>query len=151
MNQIIILFGEIGVGKNYHGERLAQHLDYAFFDGDCAATAEMIDRVSKFQPLTREIITRYIQSLSVAIIMRATKYRGLVVAQALYADQDRKKLADTLYNCNYAVEFRWVKVSMWQNIRQLLKRKDGLRWVWYWLINKPFFQKPTHHYSVIRG
>jgi gluconate kinase len=147
MSDIIILFGEMGSGKNYHGEKLAKKLGYTFFDGDIVVTSEMAEKVSKFKPLSRDIIKNYRRVLAEAIKEKAAQANGLVVAQALYSNQDRYYLHGFLSTKNN-VKFIWIKTSFFKNLKQIYSRPKGLRWVLYWLMNKPFFQKPTHdlHY-----
>lgn len=145
MKTIYILFGEMGGGKNYHGERLAKIEGYSFFDGDDVVPPEMLEKVKNFEPLTREIVQNYISVLANAIADRAEdeSVPGLVVAQALYFDEDRLFLESFLNCLGFKVKFIWVRARFWRNLKQIYSRPKGLRWVLYWLMNKPFFQKPT--------
>lgn len=147
MKEIIILFGEMGGGKNYHGERLSFIFNLPFFDGDDVVTPEMIERVSNFKGLTREMIINYVNVLANTIADKANESNGLVVAQALYFDEDRLFLKKFLECLGFTVRFFWVRTTFWRNLKQIYSRKNGLRWVIYWLMNKPFFQKPTHEYD----
>lgn len=147
--KITILFGEMGGGKNYWGKLIAKQDNATFFDGDTVATPVMKERVSKFKPLNREIIKDYINILFAEIEVRADDYGNLVVAQALYNDEDRKFLAEMLTGMGYNVQFYWIKTPFWRNLRQIWSRPNGFRWVLYWLMNKPFFEKPTHKYRFI--
>ncbi len=155
MKEIKILFGEMGAGKNYWGEFLTKRINedrnvnYVFLDGDTVATPEMLARVGKFKPLTREMIEDFINVLLMAIMDRAKPADGLVVAQALYFDEDRDFLEMLLSSLGYKVEFYWVKPPFWRNLVQLFSRKNGIRWIIYWLMNKPFFQKPTHKHQIM--
>jgi len=145
---VIILFGEMGAGKNYWGSYLSKLNDMPFFDGDDVITPEMAERVSKFQALTPEIIGAYIEDLIYDISYRATE-KGLIVAQALYSDDNRKLIYSLLTQQGFNVQFYWIKTSFWRNLKQLFSRPRGLRWIVYWLMNKPYFEKPTHDYMVI--
>lgn len=142
---VIIFFGEMGCGKSYCASRYAEEHGCPFFEGDSVATPELIERASKFKPLTREIIRKYVQVLADAIIgtARYTEAPTLIVSQALYLDEDRAHLAQCLQEAGFNVCFWWVKCSLYRNVRNLLTRPRGLQWVYYWLINKPFFQKPS--------
>jgi gluconate kinase len=144
MKEIIILFGEMGAGKNYHGERLAQCKGYSFYDGDLSATPEMIEKVSQFKSLSRTIIFHFVNRLCANIIEKASLSNGLVVAQALYFDEDRKYLQYTLSRLGYTVRFKWIKPSLWRNLKQIYSRPQGGKWAQYWLMNKFWFEKPTH-------
>jgi gluconate kinase len=146
---IFILFGEMGSGKNFWGERFAKDKGYLFFDGDTVVSPEMKERVSKFKPLTRRMVIDYIDHLTMEIVAKARASTGLVVAQALYFDKDRRFLKYVLSTLGFNVIFYWVRPTFWNNLKQIYSRPNGLRWVLYWLINKPFFQKPTHEYNEI--
>lgn len=148
---IKILFGEMGGGKNYWGEKIAQDNGYTFLDGDTLATPEMINRVSQFKSMTRKMIIEYIDKLTIAISEQARQANnGLVVAQALYFDEDRKIMRYALTHVGFNVQFIWVKTPFWRNLNQIFSRPEGFKWSLYWLANKPFFQKPTHPHTVIK-
>lgn len=149
MKSIIILFGEMGTGKNYWGEKMADELGYTFFDGDTVVTQEILERVQKFKALNRQMIEKYINRLCEEVADRTDVAPGLVVAQALYFDEDRKTLGLFLRSLGYNVRFKWVRAPFWRNLQQIYSRNNGLRWVLYWLMNKPWFQKPTHEYDTI--
>lgn len=151
MKTIVILFGEMGAGKNYHGERLSRMTGFTFFDGDTVISPEMAKKISNFQPLPREMIESYVTHLANEIADRGEdeSVRGLIVAQALYMNDDRLYLQYFLRCLGFNVKFYWIKTPFWRNLKQIFSRKNGFRWVFYWLMNKPFFQKPTHKYFVI--
>lgn len=145
---VIIFFGEMGAGKNYHGQRLANYLNAPFFDGDLVATPEMIDRVAKFKPLSIRILDEYILVLSSEIIKRAKGVDNLVVAQALYLNKHRLLLKEILEKNGLNVIFCLVKPkSRYCHFKQLLSRTNGIRWVLYCLMNKPFFEFPKEYFS----
>lgn len=149
--KVIILFGEMGAGKNYHGERLAYSEGLTFLDGDNCVSGRMLAKVVKFKPIPRDILLDYIDNhLTPQIIEHAYKSRnGIVVAQALYLDNDRHVIMQTLEAHGFDVEFYWVKTPRIRNIKQLYSRKNGTRWVLYYLQNTAFFQKPTHPHKLI--
>lgn len=150
MKHIIILLGEMGCGKNYWGERIAKDRGYIFFDGDHAAPPGMVKKVTRFQLLNREQILYFVRELCTIVIEKAaTAESGMVVAQALYFDEDRKYMVDMLGNLGYQVTFQWVRPPFWRNMRQIYSRPNGSRWVLYWLRNKYWFEQPTHAYDVI--
>lgn len=149
MSMIIILIGEMGAGKNYYGERLSRDLDIPFLDGDTVCTPAMVERVSKFKPLSPELIDDYIENhLSKAILERAEEGH-LIVGQALYRNNNRLRLMRILEEHGHPVRFVYIDTPFFQNLKQCLSRPKGIRWALYWLLNKPFFQKPTHSYEVI--
>jgi gluconate kinase len=149
MTNITILFGEMGAGKNYWGELLAKEENATFFDGDTVATEEMRDRVAKFYPLNKQIIEEYINVLLAAIVMKADDLGNLVVAQALYNNDDRLFIEEMLRGEGFKVYFVWIQTSFWRNLKQLYSRPRGFWWVIYWLMNKPYFEKPTHRCRML--
>lgn len=149
MSLVIVLIGEMGAGKNYWGERLSGDLDIPFLDGDTVCTPAMVERVSKFKPLSPELIDDYIENhLSKAILERAEEGH-LIVGQALYRNHNRLRLMRILQEAGHMVEFWYIKTPFFQNMMQILSRPKGVRWVLYWLLNKPFFQKPTHQHEIL--
>lgn len=139
---IYILFGEMGIGKNYVGEKLAEYLGCEFFDGDDVVPKHMAEKVANFKPLSLSDLDDYIQNYLIgAIQMKAADGKDLVVAQALYRREHREALLEA---------FRMLEVlmvylpapSFRTHMRRLLKREDGWKWVLWSLFNKPFFQKP---------
>jgi len=150
MKDVIILFGEMGSGKNYWGEQLARELNYTFYDGDLVATQEVIERVTRFEMLDRELVLQLVNRLCDAVMEMVPETNGLVVAQALYFDEDRRYIERRLTEQGYNVSFRWIRTPFWRNLKQIYTRPDGLRWVIYWLQNKSWFQEPTHDYIPIR-
>ena len=142
MKEIIFLFGEMGGGKNYWGEKLAKEKDYAFLDGDTFATPEMKEKVSQFKPLNKLMIELFVENMAMEIVDRMANLQGMVVAQAPYMKEDRDFLKMLLGVFGYSVKFIWVNTPFFQNMRQIYSRPRGFRWVLYWLMNKPFFQKP---------
>lgn len=149
MKKVIILFGEMGSGKNYWGDLLSKQTGYEFFDGDGVIPHKMAAKIAKFQSLTRDMIEDYMDVLSNTLVDKMDHCQNLIVAQALYCDADRKALALFLSSLGYQVEFFWIRPSFWQNAKQLLTRPNGWQWVRYWLFNKPWFQKPTHQYLKV--
>lgn len=149
---ITIIFGEMGAGKSFWGKRCAMERPGAtLFEGDDVVSSEMLERVSKFKPLTREIVSSYVRDVLVnEIVRRAEKAeRELVVAQALYSNADREFLLRHLTRLGYRVNFDYVKAPIKRNVMQLFTRENGCRWALYHIMNKPYFEKPTHQHSVI--
>lgn len=137
---ITILYGEMGSGKNYQGERLARKLGAQFLDGDTLLPPDLQARVKAFKPLTPEMLDRYIGEHVLPRLV-ATKDQDLVFAQALYLRGHRKIIQVWLDHHGIDCQFNLVSVPWRQNMRQLWGRPNGARWVLYWLMNKPFFQR----------
>lgn len=138
---VILLYGEMGAGKNYQGSRLADALGFSFLDGDDALPSELVERVRSFKPLTPKQLDAFIQGNLFEAITQSSHPTGIVVAQALYLRSHRSALIERLRQHGFNVESRRIRVPFWQNVRQLWSRPNGAKWVAYWLLNKPFFQK----------
>lgn len=151
MKTVYILFGEMGCGKTYCGSRYAKEQGLQFFDGDSVITPRMLEKVSKFAPIPEYILQEYMDVLFNAIADQMQTCDDLVVSQALYRNSDREDLRIFLESHGYNVRMWWVQCKWHRNIQNLLTRDKGLKWVFYWLINKPFFQKPQHEHNVFHN
>jgi gluconate kinase len=151
MKTVYILFGEMGCGKTYQGSRYAERHDFKFFDGDSVITPRMLEKVKAFKPIPEDVLEEYMDTLFNAIADQMQDTDNLVVAQALYRNEDRELLKTFLESFGFRVVMWWV-VSKWHRVIDgLLTRENGWKWVLYWLINKPFFQKPKHEHQVWRN
>ena len=148
MSTITIFFGEMGCGKSYSALRYAERHGFKFFEGDTAITPRMLELVKQFKPLPRDVVKGYVEHLCDKIVEQALGCAHLVVAQALYLNEDRQFLKAHLEALGYNVRMWHVKVQPWRNFQNLLSRDRPWKWVYYWLMNKPFFQKPNHEYQV---
>jgi len=144
VKEVIILVGEMGCGKTYWGKEMARVMNADFFDGDDVLPPGMKDIVSKFRPLTKAMVDHYVHSwLAPAIIDGRNKSCKvhLFVAQALYLKEHRDYLEKHLKENGIRVTYWYIYVPFWQNVKQLWSRPRGFRWILYWLMNKPYFQK----------
>lgn len=145
--KILILYGEMGSGKTYLGERVATLLHMTFLEGDDHIPPEMAERIKRFLPIRPNMIKTYllrhlvpnIHALARALEVKVAGH-GIVVAQALYVKNHRILVADALQYLGHEVEFQCIKTPFWRHMRQLWGRPNGARWVLYGLLNKPFFQ-----------
>jgi gluconate kinase len=144
MKRIEIFFGEMGCGKSYNARRHAARTGAAFLEGDDLVSPEMAERVREFKLLERSMIEQLVHRLIEEIKLRAATVDHLVVAQALYIEEDRQLIDSELSIAGYEVTWNYVQTPPLRNARQLLTRPRGLRWVAYWLLNKPFFEVPLH-------
>ena len=147
---VVVFFGEMGSGKSHCAREFAGEHGYEFFEGDSVVTRELLDRSGRFKPIPRGVIREFVQVLSRAVEERARMSRSshLVVAQALYLDEDRLAFQRYLNEHGLFVRWFWVRTGFFQHVRQLLSRPKGTRWVPYMLVNKPFFQAPSHPHLV---
>ena len=153
MARITIFFGEMGAGKSYYARRLADDLSGLnklthFLEGDSLASPEMADRVQRFRLPTRDMVIDLVDHLIVETL-RLAWTGDVVVAQALYFDEDRQQIQKHLRDAGHHVDWVWVHPDAKTNVKRLLGRPKGYRWVLYWLLNKPFFERPTHFCTEI--
>lgn len=148
MKTVTIFFGEMGCGKSFCALAYAKRHGFKFFEGDNVVTARMLSKVKSFKPIPLDALKEYVEVLAQAIDDQAQNCDNLIVAQALYLDNHRQYIRLFLEEHGYQVRFWLVKTHWWRNVRNLLSRPQGWKWVYYWLMNKPFFETPTHKYKV---
>jgi len=148
---LYVVFGEMGTGKNYVGEKLAKHLGCEFFDGDTVIPKEMLEKVTKFKSLTAADIDNYVYFHLIPEIGKRSNGKDLVVAQALYRNAHRDTIEFFFGEEN--IKFVWLPVSSnTTHMKRLYGRNNGLKWMLYGLYNKFFFQKPeTFKVKVINN
>jgi gluconokinase len=146
---IYILFGEMGIGKNYVGEKLAARLGCKFFDGDLVVPAPMAEKVTNFKPLTPEDIDDFVYNhLISGIEKELSRETDLVVAQALYLKTHRDAIRKHFGKEN--IKFVYLPVpSVFTHMSRLWSRENGSKWMLFGLFNKFFFEKPSKDVAVI--
>jgi gluconate kinase len=155
---IFLLFGEMGVGKNYVGKRMARQLSCPFFDGDDAIPDQMMVKIERFKILSLGELDHYVHDHLIPAIRAQAFYESdIVVAQALYRRKHRKDIVRaiehdwSLYDAtrNKVVPV-WLKPpSLLTHIKRLLGRDHGFKWLVYALVTKLFFQRPERGTAVI--
>jgi gluconate kinase len=144
---IYVLFGEMGIGKNYVGEKLAEHLGCIFFDGDDVLPPDLQDKVRRIRPLSRRDIDRFVTKRlipalhGIAVVVEEGG-SDAVVAQALYMRKHRQEIVDALGGPEHVRLIHLPSPSFLIHMGRLLKRRRGIRWMLLGLMSKPFFQKP---------
>lgn len=139
---LYVLFGEMGIGKNYVGKALAKHLRCNFYDGDDALPESMVRKVQSFKPLSLDDIDDFVDNHLIKAINEQA-YRGvdLVVGQALYLQQHRDRIRKEL--AHHEVQMVYLPVpSRFTHLRRLFSRKKGLRWALFGMFNSFFFEEP---------
>lgn len=154
MRHVILMFGEMGSGKSHLGKSCTP-AGAEFMEGDDWVPDAMKEAVRKFGRVTELMRAHLVKRLKWAVRdkLMYSSTGCVAVSQALYNDNDRRELLDFWHNqCGFTVQAYYVKTgSRWQNMKQLLQRPNGWRWVAYWLASKPFFQEPTHSHIVLRN
>lgn len=142
--KIVLFVGEMGVGKTHRAKNYAASRDLRFIEGDWMMGEKMGAAVGKFGRVTREMREDLVERMKLQVLRAADEHeRGVVVAQALYKEEDRRALVDYWTKYGFLVVLIWVRAPFWQNLGQLWSRDRGLGWVYYWLASKLSFQKPT--------
>lgn len=142
---IYIIFGEMGVGKNYIGEKLAEQLGCDFIDGDDVLPQHLKEKVDNFESFTLHEVNSFVRkNLIPHIRFQAESGKDIVVAQALYRSVHRDIISILLD------EVTWVYVNapFFIHMKRLLSRKNGWSWVLLCLMSKPWFQKPHPCWTI---
>lgn len=90
--QLFIIFGKSGAGKNYIGEMIALHLGYYFYDADQDLTEEMLDAIKNQHFFTDEMRARYFEKVKQKIEALLRIHPKIVVTQGLFKNQNRHHL-----------------------------------------------------------
>lgn len=140
---IAIFFGPMGCGKSHLGRHFSKSWNLEFVEGDEHLPDDMKARVGKFLPPSKDMLDRMVEKLKEEVASTAmnAKY-GVLVSQALYRNSHREELYQYFKARGFNVDLLMIKVSWWQNIKNLWSRKRGFLWVLYWIISRPFFEKP---------
>lgn len=154
-------FGEMGSGKSFLARQFAEKNKIPFCEGDDFVPPEMSKAINLVLPPPEHIIADFVRKDLVQGIHRfwlnnhiktktgITYPHEFVVSQALYRNNHRAIISSALMKLGFDVRFYWVRTPIIQHARQLFSRRMGLGWLWYGLINRPFFQAPTHQHEVI--
>lgn len=147
MSKVFVVFGEMGIGKNFVGELLAQRFKVPFIDGDTMLPPELEAKVKKFMPLTPAEVDSFVKDHLVPGMIDLLKVQndpGMVLAQALYMREHREYIAKAIKRMGLTPVFVYIPVhSLLVHLSRLWSRPRGLYWALYGLVNKPFFQKPS--------
>lgn len=143
---LIILIGEMGMGKNFVGEMMAKEWGFHFFDGDDAIPPGK-------QLLHKKDVDAFVQdNLIPAITNNLKDYKNLIVAQALYFEEHRNKI----YECFKSVtEVKFIHIianQALQTKRLLTRSQEKIAWVPYAARSRRHFQIPIEadrRYSTI--
>jgi len=146
---LYLLFGEMGVGKNYVGERLAKRLRCPFYDGDLSMPSDMKRRVENFGFLSDEMLSRFVASHLIRDIRERLPVlypSNLVVGQALYKEKYRQMIWNAFPDARLIYI---VPPSLRVHMSRIMARPRGWKWALYCLMSKPFFQEPHGYVDKI--
>lgn len=148
--KVILLFGEMGSGKSHIGRELSDKLGFHFIEGDSLANCAMQEAIRNLKVIKLEWVDELVEAIDEAVLLaELLLIDGVVVSQALYRDKHRQLLIERWKARGWEVEARWVRTQTIQHIKQLKSRPEGWRWVGYWLLSKPWFEKPNHEYTTL--
>lgn len=136
---IYILFGKAGVGKTYVGRLLSQRFGFKSFDGDDVLTKKMKDAIYAGHIFTKKMLAEYISNLSRIIERFYHDSRPVVLAQALYRNENRLALLKLF------PLLRFVMISASDSVcyDRIKRREDGVS-IDYARKIRPFFEEPVH-------
>lgn len=75
--------------------------------------------------------------------------QAIVISKNLYTNEQRIELKQTLEREGIQVIYYWVKISLLQNIKQLIAKPKPLTQLIRWLKLHFTWQNPTHHYRTV--
>lgn len=133
---LIIVFGEMGMGKTFVGKLIAERFQYHFYDGD--------DALKKDQKLlNRDDVDKFIDNqLIPSIEIELKKNTNLVMSQALYFEKHRKKIQEYFRDLT-SVRFIHVLATDELQNQRLLKRSEAEGfWLPYAARSKRRFEGP---------
>lgn len=132
---LIIVFGEMGMGKNFVGECLAEVLGIHFLDGDTAIS----DKTSLKH---KADVDQFVQFQLIPMIDRELKlHKNLIVSQALYFEEHRNLIENQF---KYLTTVKFINVSATNALQEqrLLTRDQGQE---FWL---PYSVRSHRHFST---
>ena len=87
---IYFLFGEMGSGKSWLAERLAEEMDITYLEGDHSLPSYLIDKIQGRRILTVDEVEDFVRHYLIPDIQKALVTGDLVVSQALYRREHRQ-------------------------------------------------------------
>ena len=135
IKMLIIIFGEMGMGKNFVGECLAREMSIHFLDGDTAIPAgtRLLHKADVDRFVTYQLIPAIESSLKL--------HNDLIVAQALYFEEHRKQI-ENYFKYFTSVKFIHVRATEKLQRERLLTREEGKE---FWL---PYRDRSHRHFST---
>lgn len=95
---LIILFGLAGSGKNFVGHIISNKFGYLFWDADEALTSKMKEAILEKKQFTQSMRDEYVQNIVIDIEKLLKVNSKLVIAQALYKEQNRLQILNHFPN-----------------------------------------------------
>lgn len=136
---IIFVFGEMGAGKSWAAQRIADMCGGSFFEGDDALSPALKNKVMHAKALNQEEVQTFLEGDFVeAVRKQITPNKLLVVSQALYNKHHRLQLSLTFSDCSHAF-VQVVPPSFGAHLKRLWNRPNGFWWIINTLLAKPFF------------
>ena len=132
----------MGAGKYYRGQRLDERQEGHHVEGDLSLPTDVQE--GRRAP-TKDDVRKMTDDIRWYVDRNIQHGQLYIVTQALYRREDRERMVDWWVQQGYNVEVGWVRPGFWKNLRQVWRR--GPRWTIYWLVSKPFFQKPGAHHE----
>lgn len=117
---IVIISGVSGSGKSTVGRRLAERLDWRFYDADDFHSQANVEKMSRGEPLTDSDRKPWLQAMAKAIRHWSDKDESAVLACSALKDTYR----DTLMKASPDTRLIYLKVPL-EAVRQRMKQRHG--------------------------
>jgi gluconokinase len=121
---VIVLTGVTGAGKTTVGQRLAQSLDWAFYDADAFHPLENVERMRTGEPLADEHREPWLAALAALIAETLNRGESAVLACSALRARYRAQLAASALAGPGEVRFVLLSISR-ETARQRLEEREG--------------------------
>ena len=143
----LFLFGQIGVGKSYLGQRLAEDFGLTFYEGDHDITPAMRTAIAASTPFTPAMRLEFADLLADRIATLAAATPNFCIAQALFKNNERHHVRARFPD----LTFVWVRADPHVIAERLRRRTDHVADLAYAEFANPHFEPPDFPHRVIEN
>ena len=143
----LFLFGQIGVGKSYLGQRLAGDYGFTFCEGDHDITPAMRTAIAARTPFTPAMRREFADLLAHRIATLATGTPGFCIAQAFFKNSERHHVRAEFPD----LTFVWVRADPHVIAERLRQRTKHVADLAYAEFANPHFAPPDFPHRVIEN
>jgi len=141
----LLLFGQIGSGKSFVGERLQRDFGIHYHDADDDLPVDMIAAVRAHQPITEAMRDEFTEIIIARIGELALRHTHFCLAQALFKNRHRLRI---LTRCPTVMPV-WIRSTEALIRARLLERTGHLASAYYAEKINPGFEAPTMPHQAI--
>ena len=143
----LLLFGQIGAGKSYLGQRLARDFGLTFYEGDHDITPAMRTAIATRAPFTPAMRLEFADLIAHRIATLAAGPPSFCIAQALFKNIERHHIRSHFPN----LTFVWVRASSEVIADRLRHRPGHVADLAYAEFANPYFEPPDFPHCVIEN